>query len=284
MSKFALPQASKNIRIFSMLSALALLLSAPSAIATPASGQPSSTPADEGRQHGSGMGVRLFERWDKDNDGRIAIVDLPTRMRAHMAAIDQNKDGYLTRDEFEKGQEQLRALREKEMDTNGDGKVSEEERKAAMRAHIVERFIEQDRNHDGFLTEPEAKLPAWEQLKTADANSDSKVSLDELKVAFDAGKLQPMYRGHGLQGAPMTPAEMKARAQERFNAGDKNHDGFLVQSEIPERWPHLQVADTNQDNKITFDELTAAFKAGKLGHQGPRGPRHQPTESGQDAK
>jgi Ca2+-binding EF-hand superfamily protein len=280
MAKSQFRQASQNVRTFTILSASALLLTAANAIATPSAGQSSSTPADASRPHHPDMGARLFERWDKDNDGRITIADLPARMRTHMSTIDQNKDGYLTRDEFDQGREQLRALREKEMDTNGDGQVSDEERTAAMRARIVERFIEQDTNHDGYLTETEAKMPKWEQVKVADANSDSKVSLDELKVAFDAGKLRPFGGGRGPAGAPRSDAEMRAHAQQRFNADDKNHDGFLVQSEVPQQWARLQVADANQDNKITFDELTVAFKAGKFGQHGQHG-THHPNGSGQ---
>lgn len=279
MTLTAIGRPMKNARRFAILSTVALLLGTVGAIAAP-SADPSAPPeTGEGRHHGPGMGKWLFERWDKDNDGRITIADLPARMKAHMTAIDQNKDGYLTLDEFKQGREQLHAQRQKEMDTNGDGKVSDEERKAAMRAHLVEGFIAQDTNHDGSLTEDEAKMPRWEHLKAADANSDNKVSLDELKVAFDSGKFQPMHRGHGPDGKPPSMADLKARALERFNADDKNHDGALVQAEIPTRWEHLKVADANNDNRITFDELTAAFKTGKIVRHGGHHP--PPSENGQ---
>lgn len=212
------------------------------------------------------MGGHLFERFDKDGDGRITLADLPSRLKGHLSTLDTNKDGILTRDEFDQGKAQLMALREKEFDKNGDGKVTDEERREVMRAHLVERFIEQDKNHDGYLTEAEVQSPHWNHIKSADANSDSRVTLDELKVAFDEGKLRPPQReGRG----PMTEAEMKAHAQERFNADDKNKDGYLTESEIPGRWAEFKVADTNQDNRLTFDELTAAFKAQKIGKRGP---------------
>jgi Ca2+-binding EF-hand superfamily protein len=66
---------------------------------------------------------------------------------------------------------------------------------------------------------------------------------------------------------------MKAHAQQRFNVDDKNHDGCLTEAEVPQRWAHLKVADANHDNKITFDELRAAFKSGVLGHS-----RHQESD------
>jgi Ca2+-binding EF-hand superfamily protein len=267
MTKFAQPQSRRTIRTFAVLSAIALLFGSAAALADSASGQ-AKPDADHGPHHGRGNGARLFEHWDKDHDGRINIADLPSRMQQHIRTIDLNKDGVLTREEFDKGKSQLQALREKEMDRNGDGKVSDEERRETMRAGLVARFVEQDKNHDGALTESEVGKEHWEHIKVADANSDSKVTLDELKTAFDEGKLRPPGR-RGPGGEPKTEAEMKAHAQQRFNADDKNHDGFLTENEIPGRWAHLKVADANQDNKITFDELTAAFKAGKLGH-----PRH----------
>lgn len=260
----------KNVRKFAVLGSAVALLATAGALATPTSGQDSSKDAPR-HHHGAGMmGAHLFERWDKDHDGRINIAELPDRMKRHLTAIDANKDGVLTRAEFDQGKTQLMALREKELDKNGDGKVTDEERHEAMRAHIVERFVEQDKNHDGYLTETEVNAREWSMVKAADSNSDSRVTLDELKVAFDEGKMRPpARRGHG-PGAGMTEAEMKAHAQKRFAADDKNSDGFLTESEIPGRWAHIKVADSNQDNRVTFDELTAAFKAGKLGGHGPR--------------
>jgi Ca2+-binding EF-hand superfamily protein len=265
MTKFVRPQALRNIRTIAGLSAIALLVSAASVAANPASGQAKPDGSHQGRHQGHGNGARLFERWDKDNDGRITIAELPARMKTHMTAIDQNKDGILTKDEFEQGKAQLKAMREKEFDKNGDGKVSDEERREAMRARVVERFVEQDKNHDGALVESEIQKPGWDRMRAADANSDSRVTLDELKTAFDEGKLRPGPGGRG----PKSEADMKAHAQQRFNADDKNRDGYLTEAEVPkQKWEHIKLADANRDNRVSFDELTAAFKAGKMGHPG----------------
>ncbi len=271
MTKFVRPMSSKKARTVAGLSAIALLLATASVFAHPASGQAKSEGDQRGHHRGPGDGGMLFERWDRDNDGRITIAELPARVKAHIATIDQNKDGILTRSEFEEGKAQLKALRVKEFDKNGDGKVSDEERREVMRAHVVERFVEQDKNHDGALVESEVQKPGWEHMKVADANSDSKVTLDELKTAFDEGKLRPPSRGRG----PKSEADMKAHAQERFNADDTNKDGYLTLAEVPkQKWEHMKLADTNRDNRVTFDELAAAFKAGKLGHPGRPGGNH----------
>lgn len=282
MTHFVRPQIRKNLRTFAGLSTLVLVFGAATALAAPASGQAKPDEARPAHHHGPGDGTRLFERWDKDNDGRITIAELPARMKEHISTLDTNKDGVLTREEFDKGREQLRARREKQFDKNGDGKVTEEERREVMRAHVVERFVEQDKNHDGYLVESEIGTPQWAHMKAADSNSDSKISLDELKVAFDEGKLRPPPRGGKGPHAKLTEAEMKGHAQQRFTADDKNKDGFLTESEIPGRWAHLVAADANQDKRLTSDELTAAFKSGKIKGRGPHhGHGHGPGQHGQ---
>jgi Ca2+-binding EF-hand superfamily protein len=265
MTRFARRQSLINSRSFAMLSAVALLLGTTTALADSAPDQAKPDRGGHGRHYGPGNGERLFERWDKDHDGRIAVAELPTRIQQHIRVIDQNKDGILTRDEFDKGKGQLAAQREKVLDRNGDGKVTMEERRETMRDHLAQRFVEQDKNHDSALTETEVGKEHFTYMKVADANSDSKVTLNELMTAFDQGKLRPS-KVRGPMGAPRTEAELKAHAQQRFSADDKNHDGYLTEDEVPQRWAHLKVADANSDGRVTFDELAAAFKSGKIGH------------------
>jgi hypothetical protein len=52
------------------------------------------------------------------------------------------------------------------------------------------RFEKSDKNSDGFLTAAEVGDKKWERIKVADANSDAKVSLAEMKQAKADGKLQ----------------------------------------------------------------------------------------------
>ena len=53
-----------------------------------------------------------------------------------------------------------------------------------------------------------------------------------------------------------------------FQKADKNNDGYLTQSEVgAQRWERIKVADTNNDAKVSKDEMTQAFKAGKLGRR-----------------
>jgi hypothetical protein len=62
----------------------------------------------------------------------------------------------------------------------------------------------------------------------------------------------------------------------RFEAADKNKDGFLTKDEVGERrWARISVADSNKDGKVTKAELEKARADGKLGPH-KRGPGGQP--------
>lgn len=52
------------------------------------------------------------------------------------------------------------------------------------------RFAKKDSNGDGFLTAAEVGDKRWARIKVADANTDGKVSLAEMKQAKADGKLK----------------------------------------------------------------------------------------------
>ena len=96
---------------------------------------------------------------DTNGDGMLSQQEaaaLP-RIAENFAAIDANKDGYVTFDELrafmkaKHGQHGAHAF--KAADANGDGKVSRDEFLAAAAA----RFDKMDANKDGFLTPEEIK-------------------------------------------------------------------------------------------------------------------------------
>lgn len=139
---------------------------------------------------------RLFQRFDRDGDGKIALRDLPERLRERLAPADTNKDGQLTRDEITRAWQATAAEMKKKMDTNGDGVISDDERAKARAAFWDRRFAELDRNRDGFLTADEVPSRMWDHIKVADANGDSKITRAEIDAAIASGKLKPMHPGH----------------------------------------------------------------------------------------
>lgn len=141
------------------------------------------------------------ERWermskaDKDGDGAITKMELVESMRAagseFFASVDKNGDGKITADEAGERWERMSRA-----DKNGDGAVTRDELAEGMRnaggggtAGPVGRpdpaqfFARMDKNSDGAISQNEAPAEAWTRLSQADANSDGKVTAEELKSA-----------------------------------------------------------------------------------------------------
>jgi hypothetical protein len=169
--------------------------------------QPSTkTPAPEAmrhehgeRHHGGSDGKghrgppnpeKMIERFDANKNGTLEAAELPERMQEHIGEID----------------------------TSGDSVVSKEELQAHMKArfmaHAKERFERKDVNHDGVLDQSEVG-ERWSKLSVADANGDQKLSPEELRAAFESGKLKGPMRGErgkrfeheAPEAPPATPAK-----------------------------------------------------------------------------
>ena len=127
---------------------------------------------------------------------------------------------------------------------------------------LIERF---DANKDGSLQAAELPERMQERIGDIDTGGDGVVSKEELTAHFATMKAEHQKR-------------FAERAKERFEKRDANKDGVLDQSEVGERWAKLSVADANGDQKLTQDELKAAFESGKL--KPMRGERHRGFERG----
>ncbi|HXK20750.1 MAG TPA: hypothetical protein VNG33_23225 [Polyangiaceae bacterium] len=137
---------------------------------------------------------KFIERFDTNKDGKLQAAELPERMQQNIGEIDTSGDGVVTKDELV---------------ARFAAKRAEFEQKAKA------RFDQKDTNHDGALDQSEVGAEHWAKLSVADANGDQKVTPDELKAAFEAGKLKPMmFRGEhgrrwehgGNEQAPAAPA------------------------------------------------------------------------------
>lgn len=134
---------------------------------------------------------------------------------------------------------------------------------------LLQRF---DANKNGQLEAAELPERMQEHIADIDTSGDGVVSKDELGAHFQARAAE--HR-----------AKFAERAKERFDKKDANHDGALEQSEVGEHWAKLSAADSNGDQKLTPDELKAAFEAGKLRPKmrGEHGKRWHGAERGNPA-
>jgi hypothetical protein len=135
---------------------------------------------------------KLMERFDANKNGQLEATELPPRMQENIGEIDTNGDAVVSKDELA---------------AHFKAKFAEHRAKFAERAKA--RFDAKDTNHDGMLEQSEVG-EHWAQLSVADANGDQKLTPEELKAAFESGKIKPpMLRGeHGRRwehGAPDAP-------------------------------------------------------------------------------
>lgn len=136
---------------------------------------------------------KIFDRLDTNHDGKITVAEVnamrakraqtktgqaapapATGFKGLMAVADTNKDGVLTRAEFETMGQQLKGRMEKASiarggmatrmfdmeDTNKDGKVT----LAEMQQAALARFDRVDLNHDGTIT-PQERQQAAQMFK-----------------------------------------------------------------------------------------------------------------------
>jgi len=154
---------------------------------SPAQPAPGTNPAPEAMrpeaaEHHRGHGPRgkgfgrspekMIERFDTNKNGSLEAAELPERMQKHIGDIDTSRDGVVTKDEL--------AVHFK----------------ARFAEHAKKRFERKDTNKDGVLDQSEVG-DKWSKLSVADQNGDQKLTPEELKAAFEAGKLKPMGFGRG---------------------------------------------------------------------------------------
>ncbi len=120
-------------------------------------------------------------------------------------------------------------------------------------ARFLQRF---DKNGDGKVELSELTPKMQQRLASADTNKDGVISDSELDA----------YRA----------SERTAK----FEKKDKDHDGALESNEVsPQRWARIQIADTNNDGKITEAELDQAVAAGKIAARVGRHHKHHKNNS-----
>jgi Ca2+-binding EF-hand superfamily protein len=140
-----------------------------------------------------------------------------------------------------------------------------------------------DTDRDGIISAAEISA-SQVALKRLDANGDGVIADAELFPGFGRGGPDGRGgegrgreglegRGRGEGGTPSTSADDLTATLMAF---DKNADGKLVKSEVPERFQGLfDRADVNKDGEITRDELkqsaTSQVQTGGDGGRGERG-------------
>ncbi|WP_339728087.1 hypothetical protein [uncultured Gimesia sp.] len=204
----------------------------------------------------------IFQQLDKNSDGIVTAEEVPdekSRFFDHLIRQgDQNKDGKLTKAEFEAGLKKEdqkfpagdaprgnrnRGPRDMKkfwsrLDRNGDKKISKEELPEPMRARME---------------------PLFQRLNT------DEISLEEFE------KFGNRFKGNREGGKPpgnrpRKPGDMQAGAERFFDRLDTNKDGKLTLEESPERGKPivrrlLEKSGKGEDAELTKEEFKKEFAA-----------------------
>ena len=127
----------------------------------------------------------MFERLDKNKDGKLTKDEVPERMWQFLSKADANKDGAISKEELEAArktmQEQMQQRRPRWGGTGGGPQAGPAQGwKPPTASEMFERL---DKNKDGKLTKDEVPERVWQFLSKADANKDGAVSKEEVEAA-----------------------------------------------------------------------------------------------------
>ena len=161
--------------------------------ACPAAGQGGPRRPDEKRRPEQKQfdSARLFEQFDKNNDGQLDRTEVPERMKERFERIDTNGDGKLSREDVQRVVPRLGG--------------------PPPAAPSDPLFGRLDINGDGRLSKMELQNAAG-LLETLDRNKDGSLDREELVV--------PTKKGNGRPGEVITPPARAERVADRLQVGD----------------------------------------------------------------
>lgn len=167
---------------------------------------PGAGPGFQGGPGGPPPPEALFERFDKDADGKLSKTELLEMVWERMGKADTDGDGALSLKELE-------AARPEGPGGEGPGGpgfgmggpggpggpgfgMGGPGRGRGERPAPEMLFERHDDNGDGKLTKDEVPEWAWERMVKADADADGAVTLDELKKSREEGCGDPECDGN----------------------------------------------------------------------------------------
>ncbi len=162
-------------------------------------------------------------------------TELQAEIAEHFKAADTNKDGFVTRAEFEAARAAMKAKFE-----------------AKRSEHRAEAFAMLDKNHDGALSKDEYLAPPQHGPEGHDDH--------DMPPPPGAGPDGPGHGGHGGRMMRHHGGGM-GMGGKWFDRADADHDGKISLAEASSGpLAMFDRADTNHDGKISPEEHKAAME------------------------
>ncbi|WP_254507477.1 hypothetical protein [Anatilimnocola floriformis] len=198
----------------------------------------------------------IFNRLDKDGNGKIEKDEIPERMKENMGRVDSNSDGAVDLAEFEKVAQFFAGMAGRRPDAAPAG--APEGRPAGGPPPMGPILRALDTDGDGELSASEI-ADAAKSLAKLDRNGDGKLTRDEIGPPPSAAGRpdRPADRP-----ASERPAVLGGEFMKRIIAADTNGDKKLSKEEAPDRLKeNFERLDTNKDGQLDEAELRAAFQS-----------------------
>ena len=232
-------------------------------------------PRDEQGRRRPGAGrfspEEMFERIDRDGDGKVVLDDVPEERRERFARLlergDKDGDEALTLEEFTQA-----------FPGGGPRGPNAGKGRARQGRPDPSRFFDRlDANGDGKVTLDEVPQRAREGIerlmKRADKDGDEALSRDELSAMRRRGGPPEGRPGGPPEGRPGRPKRERPEGAFRppsgdrrggppaiFRALDSDGDGKLNEEEISAAASAIRELDADGDGSVTVEEL---FRGGR---------------------
>jgi Ca2+-binding EF-hand superfamily protein len=150
----------------------------------------------------------MFAEHDANKDGKLDSADMAAKMGQKFDAMDTDRNGALSRDEFMAAHQTMHGKQGHEGHKMGMGEGREGRRGGHDRKGGMMRMA--DTNGDGAVSKQEAVAGALKHFDMADANKDGKLTPEERKAAH--AKMRDHMKGmrggmdHGAMPPPPPPA------------------------------------------------------------------------------
>lgn len=231
---------------------------------TPASMADDGRPAKNDRPAKADQGAALFDKLDKNQDGKITGDEVGEGKKRLfdrlLRTADRDDNGQLSREEFVAG---LKNHPHKRPTDAGNAPGSPKAKHRFDPGHILDRFKQLDANNDGEVRLDEVPEGRGREffgrlLKRLDRDKNGAISRDELQhgmlaMAKRFGGNRPEARGMHHAGPGMLMKKL-----------DADGDGVLSSGEIAAAPDVLRKLDTDGDGQLSPRELTPKMK-GKPG-------------------
>lgn len=213
----------------------------------------------------------MFQRADKNSDGKLTEDELPAEVWSRLSRLDKDNDGAISKEEAAAGRPPGRGPGGPGSPEGGKGKGKGGE------------FLKQaDKNGDGNLSKDELPEQAWQRLGRFDKDNDGILTKEEMAAGFAAMKGNRPEGGKG-KGMGGRFGEKGAGGPDAvFSRYDEDKDGKLSESEVPgEMWSKLRKADTDADGLVSRAELDKVFgEMREYNGDAPKRPEMEKEEAG----